>query len=89
MENFPHLETLDLHDNRIVDISGLTKLTSLRNLNLSSNLIEVLELPELKCLVDLNLRSNKIRQIKKMVGFPSLAKLNLGCNRIAESHSIL
>ncbi len=56
----------------------MSKLTSLRNLNLSNNLIETLDLPELKCLVELNLRNNKIKQIKKMTGFPSLAKLNLG-----------
>lgn len=62
----------------IIDTSGLSKLSSLRTLNLSSNLIETLDMPELKCLVELNLRSNKIKLVKKMTGLPSLAKLNLG-----------
>ena len=76
------MDTLDLHDNKICDTSGLSKFTSLRNLNLSNNQIEILDLPELKCLVELNLRNNKIKQIKKMVGFPSLAKMDLGVNKI-------
>lgn len=45
-------------------------------------MIETVDLPELKCLVELNLRNNKIKQVKKMVGFPSLAKMDLGLNMI-------
>lgn len=45
-------------------------------------MVETVDLPELKCLVELNLRNNKIKQVKKMVGFPSLAKMDLGLNMI-------
>jgi len=73
---------LDLHDNRIIDTSGLNKLLNLRTLNLANNLIEVVDFPEMKNLVDLNLKSNKIKVIKKLIGFASLAKLNLANNKM-------
>ena len=62
-----------MHDNRITDTSGLTKLVNLRTLNLANNLIETVDFPEMKNLVELNLKNNKIRIIKKLVGFASLA----------------
>ena len=60
LDHLPNLETLDLQDNRISELSGLSKLTNLRNLYLQSNMIETLELPELRHLVELNVRKNKI-----------------------------
>ena len=41
-------------------MTGLFKLTNLKTLNLSNNLIELLDLPEMKFLVELNLRKNRI-----------------------------
>jgi len=71
-----------LQDNRILELSGISKLQNLRILNLSNNLIEFLDLPEMRNLVELNLRKNKISLINKLVGFVSLQKLNLGQNQI-------
>jgi Leucine-rich repeat (LRR) protein len=68
LDKLVHLENLDLSDNRIIDLTGLCKLQSLRMLNLSNNLIEFLDMPDLKCLVDLNLRKNKITLVNKLSG---------------------
>ena len=43
LDTLKNLDVLDLHDNKITKIDGLTKLVSLRVLNLSNNLIEVIE----------------------------------------------
>lgn len=78
LDRLVQLEQLNLSDNRIIDLSGLSKLSNLHILNLQNNLIEFLDLPEMKNLVDLNLRKNKITLINRLVGFISLQKLNLG-----------
>jgi Leucine-rich repeat (LRR) protein len=71
-----------------VELSGLQKLQNLRTLNLSSNLVEFLDLPEMKNLIELNLRKNKITLINKLIGFNSLLKLNLGQNAIKSISNI-
>jgi Leucine-rich repeat (LRR) protein len=74
------LETLDLHDNLLTGdfkftSSGIRDLKSLKNLNLSGNQIETVELdtsisnPEessetFKNLVEINFRGNKIKEFK-------------------------
>ena len=62
----------------MVELSGIQKLQNLRILNLAANMIEFLDLPEMKNLVELNLRKNKITLINKLHNFLSLTKLNLG-----------
>jgi len=80
LDRLVNLEHLDLQDNRVVELSGLQKLNNLRTLNLSNNLVEFLDFPEMKNLVELNLRKNKITLVNKLIGFSSLIKLNLGQN---------
>lgn len=74
------LDTLDLHDNLLTGdfkftSSGIRELKSLKNLNLSGNQIETVELdtsisnPEesnetFKNLVEINFRGNKIKEFK-------------------------
>lgn len=88
LDHLTNLEVLDLQDNRITELTGLHKLTNLRNLNLQSNMIETLELPELRHLVELNVRKNKISQVGKMPGFTSLSKLFLSHNQIKSIASL-
>lgn len=45
-------------------------------------MIEFLDLPEMRNLVELNLRKNKITLINKLLNFTALTKLNLGQNAI-------
>lgn len=69
LENFLNLETIDLHDNNISGYVDFYKcfgfLKNLKNLNLSNNLIEDVNINcAMSSLTELNLRHNKIKSFK-------------------------
>ena len=51
-------------------------------------MIEFLDLPEMRHLVDLNLRKNQITLINKFANFTALTRLNLAQNQIKSISSI-
>ena len=64
---------LDLNDNRILKIENLSGLKNLRILNLSNNLITVLNFPfALKNLQELNLRKNFISEVREITQLSGL-----------------
>lgn len=72
LDRLAALEHLDLSDNKVVELTGLEKLHNLKTLNLSSNQVEFIDLPEMANLQDLNLRRNKISIVNKLIGFVCL-----------------
>mmetsp|Transcript_35659 Transcript_35659/g.57701 ORF Transcript_35659/g.57701 Transcript_35659/m.57701 type:complete len:293 (-) Transcript_35659:684-1562(-) len=88
-----NLTSLNLHSNRISRIDdSLNYLSRLRDLNLSSNEIEIMEgLDALSSLRVLNLSSNKIRRVGGLAQLHCLQRLILSYNRITslEGFSLL
>lgn len=79
------LETLDLSDNNLDAVKGLTKLNNLRQLNLSDNglaSLEKIDLPNnLKRLV---LRNNQIKTIESIAYSGGLEELDLAFNTLED-----
>ena len=60
------LTSLNLHSNQLTSLAGLEMLAQLEDLNLSSNLVEVMDafsLAPLRRLKTLNLASNRLRRV--------------------------
>ena len=79
------LITLNLHCNNISTLTGLSVLSQLVDLNLSSNCIEIMdagELSTLRKLKRLNLASNVVRRVGGLSFLLQLEDLNLSHNRI-------
>ena len=69
----------------IIEIKGLSNLTSLTTLNLSLNKItEIKGLNNLVNLTNLNLHGNRITEIKELNNLVNLTNLNLSLNKIKE-----
>jgi Leucine-rich repeat (LRR) protein len=76
-----------LHENRIKTIN-LKSISNVKVVNLSSNLIEVLEVTcKMPNLVELNLRRNQISDVKDL-DLPELKKLYLSGNKITSMDAI-
>ena len=84
-DDIQNLQILDASNRGIEDISGIEKLTELRELNLEDNFVKsVSPLKKLMKLEDLNLRNNEITNLKEVnfqdITSLSLKKLNLRHN---------
>ncbi|KAK7160001.1 hypothetical protein R3I93_007830 [Phoxinus phoxinus] len=84
-----HLVVLDLHDNRVIDMCGVSALSSLRVLLLGKNRIQrICDLDGLTKLDVLDLHSNQISRIEHVSGLSKLRLLNLSGNRIARVENL-
>ncbi|XP_067275266.1 leucine-rich repeat-containing protein 49 [Pseudorasbora parva] len=87
--NLQHLVLLDLHDNRVIDMSGISAFTSLRVLLLGKNRIQRIgAMDGLTRLEVLDLQSNQISQIENLSGLSNLRLLNLSGNRITRVENL-
>ena len=80
------LVTLNLHSNNLSTLAGLSLLSQLVDLNLSSNCIEIMDAGEfstLRRLQRLNLASNNIRRVGGLSTLLQLQHLNVSHNRIS------
>jgi Leucine-rich repeat (LRR) protein len=83
LECLPCLEVVDIHDNRIRHLN-FKCLQNARVINLSSNMIESLEVnASMPHLLELNLRRNQIVEVKDLADMPALKKLYLSNNNIS------
>ncbi|XP_048025185.1 leucine-rich repeat-containing protein 49 isoform X1 [Megalobrama amblycephala] len=84
-----HLVFLDLHDNRLIDMSGISALGSLRVLLLGKNRIQrICDMDGLTKLDVLDLHNNQISQIENVSGLSKLRLLNLSGNRITRVENL-
>lgn len=85
LDQFPNLVSLNLAENQITEISGLSDLKALRSLNLSDNKItEIKGLENLINLKTLILERNQISEIKGLENLENLNHLSLSNNNISE-----
>ncbi|XP_033122798.1 leucine-rich repeat and coiled-coil domain-containing protein 1-like isoform X2 [Anneissia japonica] len=85
-----HIQTLNLHCNKISIIENLQHLKFLKHLDLSSNQIVVMQgLGALVSLRTLNLACNVIQQIKGLRNLRSLTKLNLSYNQVNDISGLM
>lgn len=87
LEENIQLEKLELYDNHIENITGISHLRNLRILDLSFNAIrEMIPLVDIcPMLEELYVAQNKLRQIEGLEGLVHLRTLDLGANRIRVS----
>ncbi|CAL5997545.1 Conserved_hypothetical protein [Hexamita inflata] len=77
------LESLDVSENRVKDISTLAEFKDLKNLDISFNLVESVEaLRDLVQIEQLNISHNKINNINCLNKLEKLVYFNITCNRI-------
>ena len=89
IDQLRNLESLNLRDNKIVDLEPLARLSMLRELDLRSNLIhEVQSLDRLFSLQELDLRGNLISDISGLSGLVRLTSLNLRDNMISDIYPL-
>ena len=83
---FLHCISLNLHCNRLTHLHGLPKkLSSLTELNLSSNEFISCDLPELaflSCLKTLDLSANRIESLASLPFLPTLTTLSIAYNNL-------
>lgn len=82
---FQKCKILNLHANKLRHLTSFPKLSSLIEINLSSNLIESCDLPELAHLINLeilDLSANMITSTKDFPFLPGLKSLSLAFNHI-------
>lgn len=85
LEAFFNLRYLQAYNNNISDISAITELTSLINLNLGDNAIsDLTSISGLPFLRDLELNSNRIVDLSGLSDLPSLSFLGLSNNNIQD-----
>ena len=78
-----HAKTMDLSDNRIVDLAPLNGLASLEELNLADNLIgDIDALGYLTNLKSVNLSNNRIEDISPLIELEKLEYVDLTGNQI-------
>lgn len=85
LHRLTNLRRLCLHGNNIAHIDGLTGLTALVDLNLSSNAVSAIDagaLRGLTRLTSLNLASNRLQTVTGLDGLSNLETLNLSFNYI-------
>jgi hypothetical protein len=83
LDGMMQLESLDLRDNHISDLTSLTFIPNLQILDLRENHISDLEpLRKIQTLSELNLRENNIRNIEPVSSLKGLAYLNIHSNPI-------
>lgn len=91
LEPVRRLDVLDLHCNNISRLEGLSHLNALRVLNLAGNALGELNsdcLNGLSSLIELNLRRNRLARVPALTGVPSLQRLFLSSNLIAETTDV-
>ncbi|CAL6052433.1 Conserved_hypothetical protein [Hexamita inflata] len=77
------LESFDVSENRVKDISALAEFKDLKNLDISFNLVESVEaLRDLEQIEQLNISHNKITNINCLNKLDKLVYFNITCNRI-------
>ncbi|XP_055029949.2 leucine-rich repeat-containing protein 49 isoform X1 [Misgurnus anguillicaudatus] len=85
----PHLVYLDLYDNRVIDMSAISSLTSLRVLLLGKNRIQkICDVDSLSKLDVLDLHNNQISQIENVCDLSELRLLNLSGNHITKVENL-
>jgi protein phosphatase 1 regulatory subunit 7 len=84
IEHLVLLEKLELYDNHVEEIRGISRLNNLRILDLSFNSIrELIPLAQyVPLLEELYVAQNKLRKIEGLEGLVHLRVLDLGANRI-------
>ncbi|CAL6075445.1 Conserved_hypothetical protein [Hexamita inflata] len=83
----PNLVDLELENNRITDISAISKLKNLKKLDLGSNIIEDISvLQSLTDLIHLNLQVNKLTSYT--LALPSLVELFLSRNKLQDKSGL-
>lgn len=83
LENLPHLESLNISNNKIQNISFSKNLIQLRNLDFRNNRIQdISSLKNLTQLQTLYLDNNQIRDISHLQSLKQLKDLNLNSNEI-------
>ena len=88
MDDLVNLECLYASHNLIKDVFGISKLTTLLELNLSFNqIVDIAPLEELTCLEKLHLNRNKISIIDPVLKMTSLQVLGLFHNEIYNSQA--
>lgn len=90
-ERAERCESVNVHFNRLTSLRGLPPLTSLTELNLSSNHFKSCDLPELmklSALVTLDLSGNKISSLRNMPYLPQLRNLSVAFNFITNLDGI-
>ncbi|XP_016109499.1 leucine-rich repeat-containing protein 49 [Sinocyclocheilus grahami] len=92
LQDLLHLQRLvflDLYDNRVIDMSGVSSLTSLRVLLLGKNRIQrICDVDGLTKLDVLDLHNNQISQIENVSRLSKLRLLNLSGNRISRVENL-
>ncbi|MDW3190962.1 MAG: COR domain-containing protein [Cytophagales bacterium] len=79
----PFLKSIDLSQNRITDLTLLSKFSNLVELNINGNLVENLNaISELVDLQSLDVSVNKISDIQSLKNLTKLTKLNLSQNEV-------
>ncbi|CAL6075539.1 Conserved_hypothetical protein [Hexamita inflata] len=77
------LESLDVSENRVKDVSALAEFKDLKNLDISFNLVENVEaLRDLVQIEQLNISHNKVNNINCLNKLGNLAYFNITCNSI-------
>lgn len=82
-EKAKRCESVNLHFNRLTNTIGLPALSTIIELNLSSNHFKACDLPELTklpALVSLDLSGNKISSLQKLPYLPNLRNLSIAFN---------
>jgi len=83
LSSFPKLEILDLSNNKLADISFLSKIIGLTNINLSQNILKDISiLSELQNLTSLNLSYNNLNNLDSLKKIPKLISLDLSYNQL-------
>lgn len=91
LEPLRKLDVLDLHSNKIERLQGISHLSSLRVLNLAGNCLDRLDadaLRGLSSLIELNLRRNSLSSVPPLECTPSLQRLFLSSNSIADPNGL-
>lgn len=82
------LETLNLSNNQIDDVSNLSGLVNLRHLNLNENKVnDISDLNQLRSLQELSIAYNQLEDISVLSMFPDLIHLDLSYNQISDISS--
>eukprot|EP00639_Heterosigma_akashiwo_P006361 CAMPEP_0194567018 /NCGR_PEP_ID=MMETSP0292-20121207/5652_1 /TAXON_ID=39354 /ORGANISM="Heterosigma akashiwo, Strain CCMP2393" /LENGTH=191 /DNA_ID=CAMNT_0039416685 /DNA_START=150 /DNA_END=722 /DNA_ORIENTATION=+ len=91
IKQYGNLEKLNLSSNEITIIEDMSRLSSLKKLNLSNNMLmgrQMVKLEPLVNLVELNLKANRISLLEFFPQLPKLLILDLGNNVISDVRQI-
>lgn len=81
------IRTLCLHGNKIASLQGIEQMTSLTDINVSSNELQYAHhLQALTALVSVNLASNRLRDLEGLHTLPKMERLIVSHNLISITH---